>query len=196
MDDARDIFERMPAVESAVILGIGVLAGLLAVIVVRLVLRYTLGRRIPALARLLRERCGQPLTWLLPLIGLRAALPHASAVPGPELIEMITLIAVIIVFALLLVRLVGVLQQFLSGELDVESADNLRARKLHTQLRILRQFVNLVIVILAVAAILLQFEGFRQFGRGLLASAGIASIVIGLAAQKTLGNLIAGFQIA
>src|SRR5690606_9520349 len=45
-------------------------------------------------------------------------------------------------------------------------------------------------------AILLQIEGFRQFGSGILASAGIAGIVIGLAAQRTLGNLIAGFQIA
>ncbi|MFO7562988.1 MAG: mechanosensitive ion channel [Enhygromyxa sp.] len=201
MDEANATFERlragdMPVLESLLILGLGVLAGLVAVVIVRLLLRLTLGRRMPALAASLRERCGQPLTWLLPLLGLHAALPHADALPAPELIRAITLTVVIVVFALLLVRLVGVLQQFLSGELDVDAADNLRARRLHTQLRILRQFINLVIVLLAVAAILLQFDGFRQFGRGLLASAGIASIVIGLAAQKTIGNLIAGFQIA
>jgi small-conductance mechanosensitive channel len=187
---------ELPGLESAAILGLGVLAGLLAVVVVRLVIRYTVGRREPALARSLRERCGHSLGWLLPLAGFRAALPYAAPLPAQGAIQKLALIAVIGVFALLLVRLVGVLQQFLSGELDIQSADNLRARKLQTQLRILRQFINLLIVVLALAAILVQFEGFRQFGRGLLASAGIASIVIGFAAQKTLGNLIAGFQIA
>ncbi|MEJ2515942.1 MAG: mechanosensitive ion channel [Gammaproteobacteria bacterium] len=75
-------------------------------------------------------------------------------------------------------------------------ADNLRARKFLTQFRIIRRVLTLIIVVLTGAAILLQFDGFRQFGQGLLASAGIASIVLGFAAQRTLGNLIAGFQIA
>ena len=80
--------------------------------------------------------------------------------------------------------------------MQMDVTDNLRARKFHTQFRILRQVLTLLIWLLAGSAILLQFDGFRQFGRGLLASAGIASLVIGFAAQRTLGNLIAGFQIA
>jgi small-conductance mechanosensitive channel len=56
--------------------------------------------------------------------------------------------------------------------------------------------VAVAIWVLTAAAVLLQIDAFRQFGAGLLASAGIASVVLGFAAQSTLGNLIAGFQIA
>jgi small-conductance mechanosensitive channel len=185
-----------PGLVNVLILGLGVLAGLLALVLVRVLVRYTLGRRTPELARALRERMMGPLSWTLPLLGFYAATDHTSPLPAHELIQTAAMISIIVLFALLLVRLVGVLQQYLSHELDIDAADNLRARKLHTQLRMLRQFVNLLIVVIAAAAILVQFDGLRQFGRGLLASAGIASVVLGLAAQKTLGNLIAGFQIA
>jgi len=53
-----------------------------------------------------------------------------------------------------------------------------------------------VILILAVALILLQYEPFRRFGTAILASAGIVGIVVGIAAQRTLSDLIAGIQIA
>jgi small-conductance mechanosensitive channel len=61
---------------------------------------------------------------------------------------------------------------------------------------IIRRIAGVLIVIVALSAVLLRFEGFRQLGTGLLASAGIAGIVIGFAAQRTIGNLIAGFQLA
>jgi hypothetical protein len=136
------------------------------------------------------------LAWFLPLVGLYLALPFAGPAgtqPGvaPTLVSMI-----IFGIGMLLVRLTRVLEDMLRLHVQMDVADNLRARKIHTQFRILRQVVTLIIWILAGSAILLQFDGFRQFGRGLLASAGIASLVIGFAAQRTLGNLIAGFQIA
>lgn len=54
----------------------------------------------------------------------------------------------------------------------------------------------MIIVMLAVAAMLMTFEGIEQLGKGLLASAGIAGVVIGFAAQRTLGTFVAGMQIA
>jgi small-conductance mechanosensitive channel len=179
-------------------LGGGVLAGLLMVVAVRLVVRLGVGRRAPTAAAVLRRRCGRALTWLLPLLGLYAAFGWTHVLPETlrASLQRLTLIAAIVSFAALLIRLVGGLQQLVVGELTPQAADNLRARKLETQFRILRRFLDVVIVVLAAAAVLVQFDGFRQFGRGLLASAGIASIVLGLAAQKTLGNLIAGIQIA
>ena len=79
---------------------------------------------------------------------------------------------------------------------DVSAKDNLRARKIHTQLNVLRRIIIIVIVVIALALILMNFPRIRQLGTALLASAGIAGIVIGLAAQKTLGTFIAGLQIA
>lgn len=183
--------------ENLLILGAGVLAGFAAVVIIRLLLRYTLARRSPDAALRLRERSRQPLILLMPILGFYVAIPFTSELPGQSAIRSAVLILVIILFAWLLVRIVDVAQQVLTRELaDNANQDQLRARRLETQFLILRRFIDVVIVVLAAAAILLQFEGFRQFGRGLLASAGIASIVLGLAAQKTLGNLIAGVQIA
>ena len=79
-------------------------------------------------------------------------------------------------------------------KLDTE--DNLLARKHVTQTRILRRVATTFVVTLAISAALMSFEGVRQYGVSLLASAGAASIVVGLALQPVLKNLFAGIQIA
>ncbi|WP_110599459.1 mechanosensitive ion channel family protein [Salinicola lusitanus] len=70
------------------------------------------------------------------------------------------------------------------------------ARKVHTQITVLRKLINFIIVILALASMLMVFEKVRQLGASILASAGILGVVLGFSAQKVLGNLIAGIQIA
>ncbi|WP_251976401.1 mechanosensitive ion channel family protein [Salinicola avicenniae] len=79
---------------------------------------------------------------------------------------------------------------------DVEENEDAVARKVHTQITVLRKLINFVIVILALASMLMVFEKVRQLGASILASAGILGVVLGFAAQKVLGNLIAGIQIA
>lgn len=77
-----------------------------------------------------------------------------------------------------------------------DKLDNLRERRIITQLGFTRKIFILVVIILATASILMHFESARQIGTGLLTSAGIVGIIIGLAAQKSIANLLAGFQIA
>jgi small-conductance mechanosensitive channel len=79
---------------------------------------------------------------------------------------------------------------------DISVADNRVARRARTQLQILRRLVVVVIVVLAAGIILFTFDGVRALGASVLASAGIASIVAGLAAQSVLANVFAGIQIA
>ncbi len=79
-------------------------------------------------------------------------------------------------------------------KLDAE--DNLLARKHVTQSRILQRVLNVLIVLVSIAAILMTFEGVRQYGVSLLASAGAAGIVAGLALQPVLKNIFAGIQLA
>src|SRR6202035_2367418 len=76
------------------------------------------------------------------------------------------------------------------------TADNLHARRIHTQTRVLARAVEAIIVIVGVASMLMIFPSVRQIGASLLASAGVAGLVAGLAARPVLGNLIAGLQIA
>jgi small-conductance mechanosensitive channel len=80
--------------------------------------------------------------------------------------------------------------------LRTDTEDNLLARKHVTQIRILQRVARTVLVILTIATALMTFSAVRQYGVSLLASAGAAGLVVGLAARPVLGNLLAGIQIA
>ena len=79
---------------------------------------------------------------------------------------------------------------------DINSQDNLEARKLYTQFNILERIVIFLVVIVAIALCLMLFDSVRKYGVSVFASAGIAGIIIGFAAQKALGTILAGLQIA
>jgi small-conductance mechanosensitive channel len=79
-------------------------------------------------------------------------------------------------------------------KLDAE--DNLLARKHVTQSRIMERVAVTVIIAFTISAALMSFPGVRQYGVSLMASAGVAGIVLGLALQPVLKNLFAGIQLA
>ncbi|WAB82194.1 mechanosensitive ion channel [Microcella daejeonensis] len=83
-----------------------------------------------------------------------------------------------------------------TGRYDISAADNRVARRMRTQLLILKRLALVVIGVVAIGSILLTFDGAEAVGASLLASAGLASVVAGLAAQSTLANLFAGMQLA
>ncbi|GAA4784303.1 MULTISPECIES: mechanosensitive ion channel domain-containing protein [Streptomyces] len=74
--------------------------------------------------------------------------------------------------------------------------DAARVRRVRTQVTLIMRIVTAVVAVVAAAAMLLTFPGMEKLGASMLASAGIVGIVAGVAAQSTLGNLFAGFQIA
>lgn len=96
----------------------------------------------------------------------------------------------------LLVRLLVVGEQIVLGRLRVDVEDNRRIRRARTQVTLLRRVIAAVVIVLGVAAALMSFPELRTFGASLLASAGLAGIVAGLAAQTTLANMFAGLQLA
>ncbi len=79
---------------------------------------------------------------------------------------------------------------------DVNTSDNLKARKIYTQFNILENIIIFIIIILAIGIALMSFESIRSVGVSVLTSAGIAGIIIGFSAQKASGTLLAGIQIA
>jgi len=72
----------------------------------------------------------------------------------------------------------------------------LRSRGVRTQVRVLHRVANMVVAVLTTALLLMQFDVVRNVGVSLLASAGIAGVVLGLAAQQTIGSLFAGIQLS
>jgi small-conductance mechanosensitive channel len=99
-------------------------------------------------------------------------------------------------FAWLLNRATFVGTETLSHRLADNTVGELRSRGVRTQLVIMRKIGALLVWLVAVAIVLLQFPVVRTVGYSLLASAGLAGVVLGFAAQKSLGGIIAGIQLS
>ena len=78
----------------------------------------------------------------------------------------------------------------------VDDADNLVTRKVQTQVRVLKRIAVVMIFIFTGASMLMVFDSVRRFGTSIIASAGVAGIVAGFAAQRSISTLLAGVQIA
>lgn len=106
-----------------------------------------------------------------------------------------TLLLIVSITWFLLIFL-RVLKSWLIKKYDITAADNLTARRVYTQFNILERVAVFVIVLFAIGIALMTFDSIRSIGVSLLTSAGIAGIIIGFSAQKALGTLLAGIQIA
>lgn len=106
------------------------------------------------------------------------------------------MLAVIASIGWLAVALVAAAVELLTARLDTSVSDNLRARRAKTQATIARGAAAMIIGFVTATAMLMTFDQVRTLGAGLLASAGVVGIVVGIAAQPTLANLLAGIQIA
>jgi len=96
----------------------------------------------------------------------------------------------------LLVRAIGAIERRILRQHPVEIADNLEARRIQTQTRVLSRIAQGAAILAGVSIALMTFPAIRQLGTTLLASAGIIGLVAGIAAKPVFGNLIAGLQIA
>lgn len=96
----------------------------------------------------------------------------------------------------LLIRALRVIKRFVVAKYDVAASDNLKARKVFTQFTILERIMIFILVVLALGVALMSFESIREIGVSVFASAGVAGIIIGLSAQKMIGTILAGIQIA
>jgi small-conductance mechanosensitive channel len=139
----------------------------------------------------------RPAAWLMAVVAIRLAADLSGVPAGlSDFVRHIVALVLIGVVSWLLIRGTSILRDVAVLRFKVDVKDNLLARRIHTQLNVLRRLVVVVIIVIAVAAMLMTFPKVRQLGTAMLASAGIVGIVIGLAAQKTIGTFIAGLQIA
>jgi small-conductance mechanosensitive channel len=99
-------------------------------------------------------------------------------------------------FAWMLMRLVRMTRDAILSRYKLDAKDNLKARQVYTQMRVIERVLTVLIVVIAIATMLMTFDQVKQVGISILASAGIAGLVVGLAAQKTLGSLLAGIHLA
>jgi small-conductance mechanosensitive channel len=174
---------------------IAAVAALVVAVLVGIIVRR-LGRRWEVAAEASR-RGKLPFRLLLVLIALRQVVANTTAL-GDWQEPLITILQLAILAACgwLLAVVVFVLQDLTLARFPVDVADNRRARRIRTQVTLLRRLTIAAIITLVIATMLLTLPGARQAGATILASAGVLGIVAGLAAQSSLSNLFAGLQLA
>ncbi len=139
-----------------------------------------------------------PFLILLLALFIRYMLPHLAFLPEElyALMQTTARVMIIAAFTWVVIALIRIAKINFLKHYDITEADNLRFRKLHTQYNILEKILVFIVIIIAIGFTLMLFESVRNIGISLFASAGIAGLVLGLAAQKALGTILAGFQIA
>jgi small-conductance mechanosensitive channel len=183
------VWAVLAAALAAVVLGL-VIHAIGAVIVRRMT-------RNSVLASAVARHCQAPTRLALPLIALQsvwqAAPDKLAMISGIRHCNALLLLATLTWLGLRILRGIahGVAA---SHSLDV--ADNLQARRIQTQTRLLVRTASFAVLVAGLALMLMTFPGARQFGASLLASAGVVGIVAGIAARPVFSNLIAGLQIA
>jgi small-conductance mechanosensitive channel len=145
----------------------------------------------------LAVRCRAPARLVVGLVAFYIALfsaPISDGI-GASLIHA-TAIAIIGAVAWLLIAAGNVLIDALARKQAIDVADNLKARRVRTQLLVIQRVMTVAVGVLAFAATLTTFSQARAVGTSILASAGVIGLVAGIAARPTIGNLIAGIQLA
>jgi small-conductance mechanosensitive channel len=140
---------------------------------------------------------GQALYYNLVLFAFSTAI-YILELPGPiqDALFKVASIAGIIANTLLLIRSVLAVEAMMTSRSEMLHYDAYKKRRVETRVQMIRRLFVFIILVLAIAAILMNFKEVRQIGTGLLASAGVAGVIAGFAAQKSLSTIIAGLQIA
>ncbi|GAB2779667.1 small-conductance mechanosensitive channel [Hymenobacter luteus] len=155
-------------------------------------------RREPALlAQSVLQHLSRPSAWFFPVLVLSFVLPLTRLEDRAlEVARRLVETALLTTFAWGLVKTVDVVEDLVQHHYRLTDDDNLRVRKLFTQLQFVKKLAVTLIIFVATALVLMSFATVRKIGTGLLTSAGIASVIVGFAAQRSISNLLAGFQIA
>jgi small-conductance mechanosensitive channel len=172
-------------------------AGLAIALLFRFVTLHLARKRESKLAIALARHTTRPLLLLLPVVFARAVQPLLSLEPAvvPTIRHAATLL-LIVSFGWLLISLGSVVQERLRDRLLSGVQDDRRARRIMTRVAILNRVLTALIVALTAAAMLVTFPEGRAIGASIMASAGIAGIVLGIAARPAAETLIAGIQVA
>ncbi|MCX4582812.1 mechanosensitive ion channel family protein [Streptomyces sp. NBC_01481] len=147
----------------------------------------------------LLRRCGLPLQVVLLTAILRGSFKETrwQLIEDHEAgIGHVLSLVLIGAGAWLVTRIVSAVVESTYARYATSTRDPARVRRVRTQVTLIMRIITAIVAVVAFAAMLLTFPGMEKLGASMLASAGIIGIVAGVAAQSTLGNLFAGFQIA
>jgi small-conductance mechanosensitive channel len=143
---------------------------------------------------LLHRRCHKAWMLLLLVYALYTAVPADG--PISSALHQVLLLALIGAAAWMVIGVLYVIEDMAFRRLPMDVQNNRRVRKVRTQIGVLRRLTAAIVAVLALGTMLMTFDSLHALGTSLLASAGVAGAIAGLAAQTTLRNVLAGLQLA
>jgi small-conductance mechanosensitive channel len=146
---------------------------------------------------LIRQRAKNPSLGLFLTLAVYIIL--FAFAPDNELVDIVKHLLKLLVILFVTWFLIGGIKlgrDLVLMQYDIGKKDNLKARRVYTQLRIMERILIFAVIVIALAVALMTFDQIRRVGVSLFASAGVAGIILGFAAQRMIGNVLAGFQIA
>jgi small-conductance mechanosensitive channel len=189
--------EHFGPLNNLAILCMSVLTGILCSLAFYWFLRLLISKTFHAQYHVINKRYRMAFRLLLGSIFLKIGINLTDFSPETtETLSRIFYICIIIAFTYILIRTTEFIKDVLYARYDVDVQDNLHERKARTQIDFLQKLSSVFITAVAIAIILMSFDRVRELGTSILASAGIAGVILGFAAQKSLANLLAGMQIA
>ncbi|PWE00683.1 mechanosensitive ion channel family protein [Marinilabilia rubra] len=180
-----------PVLISLVVLVATWIVGMWLVRTLRKVIKKQMKRGFDNVINLIKT----PLKLLLVSIALSILNNYLESYLNVETSQAVFLVLVFVI-GWLGIAVVRSIKHFFIAGYNIADPDNLKARKVHTQMKVFERIMTFLVIFIALAIALLSFDKIREIGLSLLASAGIAGIILGFAAQKSLSLLLAGFQIA
>ena len=178
-----------------VVMGLAIVVALaLYAVTIRIARRFATWK--PTSRRII-ERTHGPLRLAFVMLSLRIAAVWAPLPdPAGALLARFLQVALIVLVGWMVMTAVNIAADVYLRRFRIDVEDNLLARKHVTQVRVFKNALRTLVVVLTTAAALMSFEQVREFGISLMASAGIAGLIVGLAARPLFSSLIAGVQIA
>jgi small-conductance mechanosensitive channel len=190
-----DLSQFSPTVATGIAASVGIVIALVAYRIGGLLLKRAT-RRMPVIHAMVLA-LHSPARWVMPLIALQ--LVWQAAPDSTRYIESIRHLNGLLLIAGLTWLAISAINGITDGVIARHPADvddNLHARRIQTQARVLSRTATLTVLVAGLAIMLMTFPGARQVGASLLASAGVVGLVAGIAAKPVFSNLIAGLQIA
>ena len=148
----------------------------------------------------MQQHLGKPARAIFLLTCLLIILPFIPVLPDniDALMRQALIMLMVVALGWFAIGCIYVLQAIMLRRYDLTAENNIQARRVHTQFQLFRRMLITFVVIIDIGALLWTFNDPRiwHYGSGLLASAGIASLIIATAAKSTASNFFAGLQIA
>ena len=175
----------------------GILAGFILYGIFVKIVDYFVKKSGGGIAALVVKRYRSPLRLLFPITAVYIVLPFVSFTTQFLLVfHHILDILLIIAAAWLAAKMTYVMDDYISLRYSPDNMSDFEARKVRTQVHFFKRLAIVAIIVIAASVVLMTFDSVRQLGTTILASAGVAGVILGFAAQNTLGTLFAGLQIA